>query len=59
MWLFIVENQALADPPGESELAFAAVNRLNTLAWSQSGKTYLLAAARDRMELLRITDPGP
>ena len=54
LWLFVVDTAALADAPGGGELVYGKVSRLNTAAWSQRGRTYLLAAEVDRQELRRF-----
>jgi len=42
LFLFIVDRASLKDPPASR--AFAAVKDLNTVSWTEGGKTYVLAA---------------
>jgi len=58
LWLFVVDSAALPDPPGEQVMAFARVNRLNTVAWNRGGKTYLLAGAVDDATLRELVPGG-
>jgi len=51
LWLFVVDSDALADPPKGEEPVWLKVNRLNTAAWTRAGRTYLLAGEMDVRKL--------
>jgi hypothetical protein len=52
LWLFVVDQSAVRNGPPVRPPLVAQVNKLMTAAWSQNGKTYILAAAGDE-EFLR------
>ena len=54
LWLFVVDNDALPDPPADDAGRFARVNRINTVSWSHQGRTYVLASDRPEEELRRL-----
>lgn len=42
LWLFIIAEAAMPDPPPAGQPRAAVVNRVNTLAWTENGRTHLL-----------------
>jgi hypothetical protein len=52
LWLFVVDKSSVRNGPPARPPVIAQVNRLTTAAWSQDGKTYILAGAGDE-EFLR------
>lgn len=48
IWLFVIRDSAVPNPPAESGIAFAKVNRLATASWTHGGDTYILAADGDQ-----------
>lgn len=52
LWLFIVADTVLPDPPPASRPWPALANRMNTLGWTEDGLTYLLVG-KASPELLR------
>lgn len=51
LWLFVINRAALPDPPPEGTPRTARVNQLATASWSADGKTYILAAKADQLDL--------
>ena len=52
LWLFIVDQSSVRNGPAARPAIVARVKKLMTAAWTQGGKTYVLAAAGDE-EFLR------
>ena len=52
LWLFVVNQSSVPAAPAAEPPVIAQVNLLTTAAWSQNGKTYVLAGAGDA-EFLR------
>jgi hypothetical protein len=50
LFLFVIDQQDVADPPRTNTPAFATVSTLVTASWSEGGKVYVLAAP-DETEL--------
>jgi hypothetical protein len=48
MWLFVIDRDALINPPAEFPPAFQPVGKLITATWTRQGKTYLLAGIGGR-----------
>lgn len=44
LYLFVIEQQDVANPPNTNTPGFAAVGTFATASWSQGGKVYVLAA---------------
>ncbi len=57
-WLFVVNSSALPDPPPEPSRVFEKVNRLNTVSWSKSGLTYILAGEANDEDLESLLTSG-
>jgi hypothetical protein len=59
VWLYVIERTALPDPPRESTPQLATEGSLATASWSESGKTYLLAAEgnEDFLRTLLVLHP--
>lgn len=57
LWLFVADSSAFPDPPDGPGPTVEKVNRLNTVSWSQRGRTYLLAGDLDEAGLLRLLQP--
>ena len=51
MWLFVMDQAVVKDPPPPGERRMAEVNRLFTVMWSQDGKVYLLGTEGSEAEL--------
>jgi uncharacterized membrane protein YbaN (DUF454 family) len=54
VWLFVIDRTALSDPPPTSQTQFEPVGKLMTAAWTQNGKTYLLAGIGDKSLIQRF-----
>jgi hypothetical protein len=52
LWFFVIDQSSMRDGPAARAPAVARVMKLMTAAWSQDGKTYVLAASGDE-EFLR------
>jgi hypothetical protein len=52
LWLFVIDRPKVPNAPLPGAPVFARVNKATTVSWSDSGKTYLLAAVGDE-DLLR------
>lgn len=55
LWLFIVAESALPDPPPARQPQFVRVNRVNTMSWTENGRTYLLVGAAEMEDLRRYS----
>jgi hypothetical protein len=53
LWLFVVDNAALPNPPRASTPHIQIVDAFPSAVWSQNGKTYLFAAQGDEAYLRR------
>jgi len=51
LYLFIIAQNALPDPPPDATPTLAQVNRLTVARWSAGGNVYLLATERGEVEL--------
>jgi hypothetical protein len=51
LWLFVVDNAALPNPPATKTPRVQAVDAVPAAVWSQDGKTYLFAAQGDEAYL--------
>jgi type II secretory pathway pseudopilin PulG len=51
LWLFVMDQSVVKDPPAPGELREAKVNRLFTVTWTQDGKVYLLGTEGGEAEL--------
>jgi len=51
LWLFVVDNAALPNPPATTTPRILAVDAVPAAVWSQDGKTYLFAAQGDEAYL--------
>ena len=56
VFLFVINRTAVADPPARTEIQ--TVGKLPTAAWTEGGKTYLLAT-RGNEQFLRSLLPSP
>jgi hypothetical protein len=54
LWLFIVDQASVRNGPGAHAPVLARVNKLMTAAWSEDGKTFVLAAAGDEAFLRKF-----
>ena len=53
LWLFVINREALPDPPPDGQPSFKQINKLMTASWTRGGKTYVLAAEEDEDGLWR------
>ncbi|MGD1018531.1 MAG: hypothetical protein ABSA12_04350 [Verrucomicrobiia bacterium] len=51
LWLFVVDNAALPNPPATTTPRVQMVDAVTTAVWSQDGKTYLFTAQGDEAYL--------
>lgn len=51
MWLFVMDQAMVKDPPPAGERRVAKENRLNTVIWTMEGKVYLLGTEGEEAEL--------
>jgi len=47
LWLLVVDQTAVKDPPTAASPTFTMINGLITATWTQNGKLYFLAAQGD------------
>ncbi len=47
LWLFVIDQTSMADPPAAGKTQFQQVAHLMTASWIENGKLYVLAAAGD------------
>lgn len=47
LWLFVVDQASVKDPPPAAPPQFAKVNQLTTASWAQDGKLYFLGTKGD------------
>lgn len=51
LWLFVIDETAVADAPASASPQFTPVNGLMTATWSQDGKLYLLGTKGDEQTI--------
>jgi hypothetical protein len=47
LWLFVIDQASMPDPPPAGKIQFQQVARLMTASWTENGKLFVLAAAGD------------
>ena len=47
LWLFVIDQAALADPPAAGAPQFKQISRLATATWNANGKVYLLGTTAE------------
>ncbi|HEV2330899.1 MAG TPA: hypothetical protein VGY56_19130 [Verrucomicrobiae bacterium] len=51
LWLLVVDQSTVKDPPAAASPTFTTINGLITATWTQGGKLYLLAAKGDEQTI--------
>ncbi|HMP82326.1 MAG TPA: hypothetical protein PKA41_06415, partial [Verrucomicrobiota bacterium] len=54
VFLFVIENSSLVNPPQSATVEISRVNDLITASWSEGGKTYVLAGDGDEVFIRRF-----
>ena len=50
LWLFVIDRAAVKDVPTDSP-RFSKISRLNTVAWTQGDKLYLLGSEENEQNV--------
>jgi len=56
LYLFVVNQKDLPDPPGSDQPQFIAIGRFTSASWSAGDKSYVLAARGDESVLRRYVE---